>query len=345
MHSSTSNSKPVRYSGLVRGNGNKPIRIATVTLIASILAVTGFAEIASRYAFPGISRIESRIRSDEAQVAAIRSSGPGSPPVVLLVGNSLLLQALDYPRIQSEMASEGKVVRFVIENTEYLDWYYGLRHLFDSGVRPSTVVVCLSIGQAVSSKTLGDYSAYHLFGVSQLLPVAHDAGMDATRTTSLVLAHWSSFYANRATIRNFILNRSAPGYAAAMHYIADNTKETLPPDEEIVEKARKRIRAMQQLCHQYGVQLVILVPPSLGPHNSLLASAAELEQTNADDPLPFGTVGPEFFQADRFHMNEKGAAVFTQALARSLHQRLASSGQMEVLPAEVRKRLPKQSEP
>ena len=343
MHSSTSNSEPRKSSAPGRGNGNKPFRIATGVLLAFVVAVAVFAEIAARYVFPRISRIESRIRSDERQVATIRSSGPFSPPVLLLVGNSLLLQALDYPKIQSEMAPDARVVRFVIENTEYLDWYYGLRHLFDLGVKPSTVVVCLSIGQAVSSRTLGDYSAHHLFGVSQLLPVAHDAGMDATRTSSLVLAHWSSFYANRATIRNFILNRTAPGYAAAMHTTADNTKETLPSDEELIAKARNRIRGMQQLCRQYGVQLVILIPPALGPHDSLLASAAELEETNIEDPIPFGSLSPEFFHADRFHMNEKGAAVFTDALARSLHKRLASSVQMKVLPSEMGKQLPKKS--
>ena len=84
MHSSTSNSETVRYSA------NKPVRIATVALIVLVLAIMAFSEIASRYVFPRISRIESRIRNDELQVAAIRSSGPGSPPVVLLVGNSLL---------------------------------------------------------------------------------------------------------------------------------------------------------------------------------------------------------------------------------------------------------------
>lgn len=331
MRSSISNSEPVHTSTPGRRDG-KTIRLATIVLISSVLGVTVLAEIASRYAFPRISHIESRIRGDERQVAAIGSSGAASPSVMLLVGNSLLLDGLDYPKIQSDMAPDAKVVRFVIENTEFLDWYYGLRHLFTSGVRPSTVVVCLNLGQTVSSRTLGDYSSRHLFGISQLLPLAHDAGMDATRTSSLVLAHWSSFYANRATIRNFILNRTAPGYAAAMHAIVDNLKETLPPDKELVDKARKRIRAMQQLCHQYGVQLIILVPPSLGQNDNLLVSAAKLEQTNVDDPLPFGSLGPESFRADRFHLNERGAAVFTNALTRSLRARLASPGRTEGLP-------------
>jgi hypothetical protein len=340
MHSSISNSESIPHSAPGRRRG-KRIRFATIALIASVVAVTVFSEIASRYAFPRISHIEARIRGDERQVAAISSSAAApSAPVVLLVGNSLLLRGLDYPRIQTEMTPDVQVVRFVIENTEYLDWYYGLRHLFASGVRPSTVVVCLSIGQAVSSRTLGDYSARHLFGVSELLPVAHDAGMDATRTSGLVLAHWSSFYSSRATIRNFILNRTAPGYAAAMHSIADNIKETLPPDEELVAKARAHTQALQQLCRQYGVELIILVPPSLGRYNDLLVSAAELEHVKVDDPLPFGSLGPEFFRPDGSHLNEKGAMVFTEALARSLRTRLLTSRRMETLPSPTAKNSP-----
>jgi hypothetical protein len=280
------------------------------------------AELLSRYAFPRISEIEGRISSDEHEAMSIRAPAPGSRPTVLLVGNSLLLRGLDYPKIRTEMAPDARVLRFVIENTEYLDWYYGLRHMFESGVRPSMVVVCLNLGQTVSSRTLGDYSARHLFGVSELLPVAHEAGMSATRTSGLVLAHWSAFYASRATIRNFLLNKTAPAYAAALHTLADSSGSPFPPDDELLGKARSRLNAIQQLCRQYGVELVLLIPPTLVRYNDLLASAAGLQHVDFDYPLPHGTMGPEFFRADGSHLNEKGAALFTDALARCLRVRL-----------------------
>ena len=172
---------------------NSHLRLATVAVIASMVAVFLGAEMLARYAFPRISQIEGRIRSDERQAMSIRASTPGSPPTVLVVGNSLLLRGLDYPKIQTEMAPQARVLRFGIENTEYLDWYYGLRHMFAAGVHPSMVVLCLNLGQTVSSRTLGDYSARHLFGGSELLSVAHETGMDATRTSGLILAHWSAF--------------------------------------------------------------------------------------------------------------------------------------------------------
>jgi hypothetical protein len=214
------------------------------------------------------------------------------------------------------------VVRFVIENTEYLDWYYGLRHMLALGVRPSMVVLCLNLGQTVSGRTLGDYSARHLFGVSELLPVARDAKMDATQASGLVLAHWSAFYASRATIRNFILNKTDPPYATALHILADSSLNPLPADDLLVNEARTRLTAIQQLCRQSGVELVLLIPPSLGRYNDLLASAANLQHVSFDYPLPMGALSAEFFRADRAHLNEKGAAVFTDALARCLRARI-----------------------
>jgi hypothetical protein len=255
---------------------------------------------------------------------SIGAPAPGVPPTVLLVGNSLLLDGLDYPKIRKQMASDARVVRFVIERTDYLDWYYGLHHMFASGVRPSVVVLCLNLGQTVSSETLGDYSARHLFGISDLLPVAKQAGMDATRTSGMVVAHWSAFYASRATIRNFILNRTNPPYAAAIHALADSTIKPLPPDDELVREGRSRLSAIRELCRQYGIELVLLIPPSLTRYNDLLASAASLEDVHFDFPLPLGTIGPEMFRADRSHLNDKGAAIFTDAIARCLRARLAN---------------------
>jgi hypothetical protein len=303
------------------------IRRATMIAIASMVLVLLGAEALSRYAFPRISQIEGRITSDERELMSMHPARSDSVPTILLAGNSLLLRGLEYPKIREDMVPQARVFRYVIENTEYLDWYYGLHHLFESGVRPSTVVLCLNLGQTVSSQTLGDYSARHLFGISELLPLAHDAGMNATQTSELVVAHWSAFYASRATIRNFVLNKADPPYAAALHELADRTKRPVPADEELVAKARGHLRAMQQLCARYGVQFVLLIPPSLTHANDLLASAADAEHISFYYPLRNGSLGPEYFRADRNHLNEKGAAVFTAAITRCLQTRTSRTGE------------------
>lgn len=320
MPLSISSSDPGRSAQTA--NTNLRVRFAAVVVIVSVAAVFLGAEIFCRYAFPRISQIEGRIRSDEHQARSISAPSSGQP-TVLMVGNSLLLRGLEYPKIRAEMAPDAQVTRFVIENTNYLDWYYGLRHMFESGVHPSMVVLCLNLKQTISSGILGDYSARHLFGVAELLPVAHEAGMDATRTSGLILAHWSAFYSSRATIRNFILNTSDPPYARAMHNLADSAPNPLPAPDELVNTARKRVNAIQQLCGQNGIEFVLLIPPSLNRNNDLLASAASLQHVNFDYPLPVGELGPEYF-LDGAHLNPKGAAVFTDAVARCLRARLVN---------------------
>jgi hypothetical protein len=323
MHSFISNSERAQTPEVL-ARRRRLVRRASLSLIASIVCLMLGAETFSRDVFPRISQIERRIHEDEGQVRAIPAHSSDPQPTVLLAGNSLLLRGLDYPLIRTDLAPHARVVRFAIENTEYLDWYYGLRHLFAAGVRPAMVVLCLNLGQTVSPRTLGDYSARHLFGAAELLPVAHEAGLGATGTSDLILAHWSAFYASRSTMRNFVLNKTAPAYAAAMHALADNTRAPLPPDAELMRTARARLRALDILCRQSGVELVLLIPPSVAGHNDLLASAAALETVNFDYPFPAGALGADLFRADGAHLNQQGAAVFTQALAGILRARVAA---------------------
>lgn len=320
MPLSTSSSDVTRQDA-VAVRFERQIRRATVAAISSVLLVLMAAEFVSRYIFPRFSQIEARIESDEREAMSIHAPRVGSVPVVLLAGNSLLLRGLDYPRIRREMAPEAKVVRMAIENTEYLDWYYTLHHMFAAGVRPSMIVLCLNLGQTVSSRSLGDYSARHLLGISELLPLARDANMDATRTSGLLLAHWSAFYASRATIRNFVLNITDPPYADVMHTLANNAQAPLPLDAILIKTARVRLQSLQGLCTQYGVRLVMLIPPALGRYNDLQASAAHLQHIPFEYPIPVGTIGPEFF-ADGTHLNTRGAALFTGAIERFLHTRI-----------------------
>ena len=324
MHSSISSSELVEVPQATPATRGR-IRLAIFTLIGLMVCVLLGAEILSRTAFPRISRIERRIRNDEANVRSIAAQASEPQPSVLLVGNSLLLRGLDYPRIRSELSSQAHVVRYVIENTEYLDWYYGLRHIFAAGVHPSIVVVCLNLSQTVSSNTLGEYSARHLFGPGEILAVAHDSGMDATHTSGLFFAHWSAFYSSRAMIRNFILNQADPPYAEALHHLVNSVQANLPGDDLVMAAAQARLRAMEELCRQSGVELILLIPPALGGRNGLLASAATLQKVDYDYPFAAGSLGPEFFRADHYHLNEKGAALFTEALSRYLQGRILST--------------------
>jgi hypothetical protein len=298
---------------------NAVVRRATIALLIVLAGVFGTAEFASRFLFPRFSRIQRRIVGDEREVRELGAPAHNGQATVLVVGNSLLLYALDYPAFTSELAPDVKPVRYAIENTSYLDWYYGLKALFSEGVRPSTVVVCLNLAQTLERGVLGEYTARHLFRAQDLLAVGRDAGLDNTKTSGLFFAHWSAFYADRAHIRNYILNVSDPGYAEAMNTLA-RVPPNLPPDDEAVYETRLRLRTIMKLCQEYHVDFVFVVPPSLKRRDDLLARAGTLENIPVDIPVPLGSLGPIYF-LDGFHLNPKGAEVFTTALARDLKTR------------------------
>lgn len=321
MHSSTFSSDTAQGS---RANAPAGLRCrrACAALFLSLIGLLLVVELLAAYAFPRISRIEGRIRDDEREVMALRQRAPNSPPTILMVGNSLLLRGLDYPRIQADLAPKARVVRFVIENTDYIDWYYGLHRLFASGIRPNFVVLCLDAQQTITSQTLGDYSARHLFGATELIPAARAAKLDATDTSGLILAHWSAFYASRATIRNFILNNAAPGYADALHSVANGIRYLMPPDAELLIEARSRLRRVNELCQRNDVPLIFLIPPSTTGPDNVLATAAKLENVDFEYPFTTGALSAALFRSDGMHLNEKGAEVFTQAIEGELRRRV-----------------------
>jgi hypothetical protein len=285
--------------------------------MAVVLAV---AECAARFLFPRLSQIQRRIENDRAEVNALaRPQAQGASPTLLLAGNSLLLNGLDYPRLRAELSPEARAVRYTVEGTTYLDWYYGLRRLFAEGARPARVALCLNLAQAIDHGIRGDYSARHLFLAQDLPSVAREAGLDHTKASGLFFAHWSAFYADRATIRNYILNRSDPSYVQVMNGLVFLPPH-LPPKDEALQQARLRLRALALLCRRYQVEFILIVPPSQTPRDELLAQAGKLENIPVDVPVAIGSLGAEYFR-DGFHLNAEGARLFTDALAADLQKR------------------------
>jgi hypothetical protein len=181
----------------------------------------------------------------------------------------------------------------------------------------------MNLGQFLGKRGLGDYSAYYLFDARDLLLFAREAGLNNTETSALIFAHWSAFYGSRSTIRNYLLNAADPGYARALHVLAQ-ISPIFPPESEVIARSRIRLRALHELCRRNGSDFVLVAPPALSQEGELLLKAGALEHVDVDAPIALGALGPEFFQ-DRFHLNEKGAEVFTQALARDIRSRLNSA--------------------
>lgn len=289
----------------------RPIAAALVTIA---LLLCGF-EVVTRLGFLRISRIESRTSKDYSAALALRRSD--SMPSVLLLGNSLLLEGLDVDRLRTALRNDAVPARFVIEQTSWADWYFGIRRLLAEGSRPNRIVLCLSVPQLIGDSLRGEYSAFYLIRTDDLLQAGKNSGYDLTKISGLFLARYSLFYAELNNFRNFILNRAEPGYAESLRRF---NQARLPPisDAQVLATATRHFELMQSVCAPYRMRCDILVPPGFSPPGIQgLIEAGNRTGTTILVPAPPDSWGIEMFR-DGYHLNSAGAERFTDALAAAL---------------------------
>ena len=315
MPSSTSNFDPVASGTAPASSFRGPIVWA---LLAIAVMLVGF-EVWTRFAFSRVSRVESRTMQDHKAALLVRH-GTDSKPTILLLGNSLLLEALDYDRLREDLKDRAVPTRFTVEQTTWLDWYYGLRRLFAEGVRPDRVVLCLNIQQLTTYRLRGDYAAYYLIQTGDLSRAGVDAGYNLTKISSLYVARYSLAFAGLNSLRNFVLNKIAPGYGAALHDLrfapaTDEPKNTLLPE------ITKALASLQSVCGEYRTRCDFLEPPGTAPHGEVteaeLIEAGKRTGTRILIPVRVNQWGPEMYR-DGFHATAAAALPFTDLLAKTL---------------------------
>ena len=280
----------------------------------SLLLFCVALEAITRLGFTRLSHIESRISAEHRAALAVRRS-PGTRQILLL-GNSLPLEGVALSQLQESLKGKAHVTRFVIEATEYLDWYYAIRRLFTEGSHPDLVLLCIDATHLNSSRIRGDYSAFYLFQTSDIPQIAKAANLDLTKTAGLFLGRYSLFYAGRTGIRNFALNHTDATYAELVR--------NLPPvaaakqrniDDEALEAAR--LSALQSLCRAHSTDFTLLIPPGFGTSEAALRRAAQASGVNVLIPVHEKEFGPNQYR-DGYHLNEGGAKIFTERLGVDL---------------------------
>jgi hypothetical protein len=204
--------------------------------------------------------------------------------------------------------------RYVVESTNYYDWLYALKRLFRQGMRPDIVILCLSPTQLTTSAIRGDFSAHFLFAVEDIWPASRASGADLTTTSGYYVAHYSAFYGARSELRAVLMGKFAPSVVAMWHDSLTVAAVT-PPDEQLIPIMEARLRVIAQLCAGYGTEFKFLIPPTRDSGDTAIVRAGELAGVPILRPVPNRSLASDFYQ-DGFHLNEKGAAVFTKAITR-----------------------------
>ena len=309
MHSSISVSKyrALVYAGALAG-------------ICAILIVG--LEIFSGYLLKHHSATYARISRQYEEALKMRPAGPGEPPSVLMVGNSLLLHGVEMDRLQDLTSARMRVYPIFLEATGYYDWLYALRGLFRRGARPQVVVVGVGVNYFVGNSVRQDYAPMLFFDAEDTLAAASDLGFDRTATSNLWLAHSSTFWDTRSVIRTQILQRMVPRLENL--FLLVNTRPAIPESREFEEISLPRLRRLRELCETHGAKLILLVPPTLDSESAVsqMAFAAHAAGVDVSVPIDPAALTARYYEPDGMHLNPDGAMLFTSALAKDLPEKV-----------------------
>jgi hypothetical protein len=268
-----------------------------------------------------------RVTRQYAEAVGSRPSAPGSPVAVLMVGNSLLLDGVEVDRLQQLTSRSVKIYPIFLEGTEYYDWLYGLRRLFRRGARPQVVIVGLGIHDVLENALRQEFVPRMLLDARDILDASSDLGLNATATSGLLLAHWSSFWDMRHAIRLKIFRRLVPGFEDV--YFQDlwsnlRAKRLSPVGPESEAIAISRLRRLRQLAAGYGATVVILIPPTPSLPSTVRQMTIVAQKAGVDTLVPVdpSTVPARYYQRDDIHLNQAGAELFTTALAAALPMKI-----------------------
>src|SRR5436853_3958118 len=144
-----------------------------------------------------LSRTERRVESETRAASVLRPVTPDGRPTVLLAGNSLLLEGVQLDPLRDKLAPQYAVSRLAIEQTHYLDWYFGLRRLLEEGSHPSVIVLSLATDQLASRLTLGESFAHRQMSSRDFKLVVQETKLDKTTASTYLFAHWSNWLADK----------------------------------------------------------------------------------------------------------------------------------------------------
>jgi len=317
MPSSTFSSEIAESGSPPAARGSMSARGGIIALLAGLVVIFLGLEVSSPLILARLSHTEQRIAIEMQAAKHLRPFSANGRPTVLLVGNSLLLEGVQMDSLQGQ-TPQYEVSRLVVEQTHYLDWYFGLRRMLEEGSRPSVIVVSLATDQLASRFTLSEAFAHRQMSTRDFPQVVRETGLDRTTATTYLFAHWSRWQADKGFIRQCVMILAIPNFRDLAAHIADHGPHVNDP-AVLLSAAQQRLPELADLTRQYGVQIVLLVPPSLRQDHS-----HEIQQIGERAGVPVWVLSPpgdfprDYFR-DGFHLNTVGSSIFTARLAQQLH--------------------------
>lgn len=297
---------------------NRALLILLIGIFFYLLILEFMASVGMR----SVSAIAKRLHNDYEQALILRPDTTDKKSTILIVGNSLLLHGIKREKLIKGLSGNYLVALWPVENTSYLDWYFGLRRLFAEGARPALVVLSLNSTQLTAASVNGESFAHYMMRLSDLPLVMQAAHLDMTTASNFFFANLSSWLGNRWGIRNWITQTWVPDASLLAAALArPSLGGVKSSNTERVELARPRLLALQDLCKAYGARFLWLIPPRSTQDELLTPILVSTQPLGIPILMPYspGEMPIDHF-SDGFHLNARGAELFTDRLLSVLKE-------------------------
>ncbi len=303
----------------MQNKGGWSARTGFIVLLVGLTLILLAFEFGSPIVLDHLSRTEHRVELELKAARALRPTTPDRRPTVLLAGNSLLLEGVQLDKLHDELAPKYEVSRLGIEQTHFLDWYFGLRRLLQEGSRPSAIVLALGTDQLASKFTLGEEFAHRQMSARDLPLAIQQTNLDRTTASTYFFAHWSNWLADKGVIRQRVLIVLVPNFRALAGRIADHGAH-IHEQEVLVGMAKQRLPELAELSRTYGVKIILMVPPTLREDYS-----HDIQQVGADVGVPVWVLSPpgeypRSLYSDGYHLNQQGSTDYTSRLGEQIRK-------------------------
>jgi hypothetical protein len=267
MPLSTSSSDSVGNMPSAAANRSMSPRTGIITLLIGLAVFLMGLEIGSPFILNRFSNIERRVESEASAARSLRSFTPDGRPTVLLAGNSLLLEGVQLDALHDNLAAQAEVSRLAIEQTQYFDWYFGLRRILQEGSHPSMIVISLATDQFASRLSLDESFAHRQLSARDFPLAVREMKVDKTTASTYLFAHFSNWLADKGFLRQDVLILLVPHFRELAARIADHGPHIHDPSV-LLAMAQQRLPELHDLAQTYGVKIVLLVPPTLRADHS-----------------------------------------------------------------------------
>ncbi len=263
-----------------------------------------------------------RSARDRAEVMGFARKS-GGLKTVLVSGNSLLLEDVEFPRLHDQLKSNGWDSRsLVVVQTNYNDWHFGLSRLWDDGCNPDVYVLMLTPTQLATDGFAGPIFAYYLMRGQDIFQVQRATGIHRTEAAGLLLARYSAFYGLRADLRKNLLRYFIPGLNELRADFIPPVAAP-PPAEMVSSVVEKRMLLERANIEKRGAKLVVVIPPVADPNDQAASAIQACQRAGVSvlAPVRPGEFGPQLF-SDGVHMGPAAAKMFTDRLIPELLKKL-----------------------